>query len=55
MSEKTEKTRRKMIKKFIEENRDMVLNEVMITIMNGSFIERFLFAVTVLFKRRVKK
>ena len=55
MSEKTEKTRRKMIKKFIAENRDMVLQEVLLTIMAGSFIERFLFAVTILFKRSVKK
>lgn len=55
MSEKTEKTRRKMIKKYLLENKDMVLQEVLLTIMAGSFIERFLFAVTILFKRSVKK
>lgn len=58
MSQKTEKKERKMrrlmIQTEIENNKNMVLEEVIKTMVKGSFIERFLFSITILLKRKLK-
>lgn len=54
MNQKNEKKlrreRKKAVKKFIEENKDMVLYEVIDTIKNSKFKERFLFCISILFR-----
>ncbi len=59
MSRKTEKKERKMrrmmIRNEIEQNENMVYEEVIDTLLKTSFINRFLFAVTILLKRKVRR
>ena len=55
MSQKREKQTRKEIRHLIMENETMVLEEVTKILITSKFIVRFLFAITILFKKAVKK
>lgn len=54
MSGKSEKLKRKLTRKTIEKNKDLVMQDVIIKLKKSDFKTRFKFCKLIMFKKRVK-